>query len=43
MDGGMRSATHADLAKGYDVVVVFSIGSPVLGTNAAEAACTFEA
>jgi NTE family protein len=25
MDGGMRSATNADLAKGYDVVVVVSI------------------
>jgi NTE family protein len=27
MDGGMRSATNADLAKGYDVVVVVSISS----------------
>jgi NTE family protein len=27
MDGGMRSATNADLAKGHDVVVVFSISS----------------
>ena len=28
MDGGMRSTTNADLAKGYDVVVVVSISSP---------------
>jgi NTE family protein len=27
MDGGMRSATNADLAKGYEVVVVVSISS----------------
>jgi NTE family protein len=27
MDGGMRSATNADLAKGYGVVVVVSVGS----------------
>jgi NTE family protein len=27
MDGGMRSATNADLTKGYDVVVVVSISS----------------
>ena len=27
IDGGMRSVTNADLAKGYDVVVVVSIGS----------------
>ncbi len=27
MDGGMRSATNADLAKGHDVVVVVSISS----------------
>jgi NTE family protein len=27
MDGGMRSATNANLAKGYDAVVVVSIGS----------------
>jgi NTE family protein len=30
MDGGMRSATNADLAKGYDVVVVVSISSPAV-------------
>ena len=28
MDGGMRSATNADLAKGHDEVVVVSISSP---------------
>ncbi len=28
MDGGMRSSTNADLAKGYGVVVVVSISSP---------------
>src|SRR5580704_6618845 len=27
MDGGMRSATNADLTKGYDIVVVVSISS----------------
>jgi NTE family protein len=30
MDGGMRSATNADLAKGYDVVVVVAISSPAV-------------
>jgi NTE family protein len=30
MDGGMRSATNADLAKGYDVVVVVSMSSQAL-------------
>jgi NTE family protein len=30
MDGGMRSATNADLAKGYDVVVVVSISSQAI-------------
>jgi NTE family protein len=30
MDGGMRSATNADLAKGYEVVVVVSMSSQAL-------------
>ena len=30
MDGGMRSATNADLAKGYEVVVIVSMSSQAL-------------
>jgi NTE family protein len=30
IDGGMRSGTNADVAKGYDVVVVISISSEVM-------------
>jgi NTE family protein len=33
IDGGMRSATNADLARGFDVVVVVSVFAPEMGAE----------
>jgi NTE family protein len=44
MDGGMRSGTNADMAKGYDrVLVVIVRGRPVAGEAAAAMAAAGQA